>query len=167
MEIRKVSGDDYETFLRERQYAVVLFGAPWDVGPGAMIRPRFEKAARIFTDRVNFGEVNCDEFVRVATSLRLANVPGMAYYKNGQPIAVLIGGLQDVAARTQALLNGQRIGPDDGWNTDEEGKAYHSDRRPRCSILCGVVSFVLRSREPFPPRIPSAPCRSIPGIYLP
>ena len=58
MEIRRVSEDDYESFLREKEYAVVLFDAPWDLGPGALIRPLFEKAAGAFGGRVNFGEVN-------------------------------------------------------------------------------------------------------------
>ena len=55
MEIRRISEDEFESFLREKEYAVVLFDAPWDVGPGALIRPLFEKAAAALSNRVNFG----------------------------------------------------------------------------------------------------------------
>ena len=114
MEIRRVSEDDYESFLREKEYAVVLFDAPWDLGPGALIRPLFEKAAGAFGGRVNFGEVNTDEFMRVR-SIPVLNVPTVAYYNAGQLIAALVGAQQDVTARTQAMLDGKRIGRKDGW----------------------------------------------------
>jgi len=118
-----VSEEAYELFLRQKEFAVILFDAPWDVGPGAMIRPRFEKAARAFSDRVNFGEVNFDELDRVVKSVGLANVPTVAYYKDGRLIAALVSATQDVTARTQALLDGKHIGRNDGWNVDDEGKA--------------------------------------------
>ena len=38
MEIRRVSEDEYESFLREKAYTVILFDAPWDIGPGALGR---------------------------------------------------------------------------------------------------------------------------------
>jgi thioredoxin 1 len=130
MEIHRVSEDEYESFLREKEYAVVLFDAPWDVGPGALIRPRFEKAAKAFHGRVNFGEVNCDELVRVARSIRLANVPTVAYYKDGQLLAALVSAQQDVTARTRAMLDGKRIGRRDGWDMDDEAKARSPGRMP-------------------------------------
>ena len=114
MEIRSVSEDEYESFLREKEYTVVLFDAPWDVGPGALIRPPFEKAARAFGGRVNFGEVNTDEFTRVPKSISVANVPTVAYFRGGQLVAAMVGAQQDVAARTQAMMDGKRIGRKDG-----------------------------------------------------
>jgi thioredoxin-like negative regulator of GroEL len=114
MAIRRVSEDDYESFLLEKEFAVVLFDAPWDVGPGASIRPPFEAAAEAFSSRVNFGEVNCDEFDRVK-SVPIVNVPTVAYYKGGRLIAAPVGASQDVTARTRAMLEGKRIGRKDGW----------------------------------------------------
>jgi len=122
MEIRRVSDDEYESFLQETEYAVILFDAPWDVGPGALIRPRFEKAARAFHGRVNFGEVDCDGAARAARSLGLANVPTVAYYKGGRLLAALVGARQNVAARTRAILDGRRIGRRDGWDVDDEAE---------------------------------------------
>lgn len=123
MGICRLSDERYEPFLREREYAVILFDASWDVGPGSAIQCRFERAARAFAGRVNFGEVDCDEQARVATSIPVVNVPTVAYYKDGQLIAALVSAMQDVTARTQAMLDGKRIGRNDGWNVDDEGKA--------------------------------------------
>jgi thioredoxin 1 len=130
MEIRGVSEDEYESFLREKEYAVVLFDAAWDVGPGLAIRPRFERAAREFADRVNFGVIDCDEQVRVAISTAVVNVPTVAYYKGGRLIATLVGGVQDVTARTRAMLDGKRIGHNDGWNIDDEGRTLFPGPEP-------------------------------------
>lgn len=126
--IRRVSEGEYESFLREKEYAVVLFDEPWDDGPGAMIRPRFEEAAKAFNARVSFGEVNCDEFARVARSIQLANVPTVAYYEGSRSIVALIGGRQDVTARPRAMLDGKRIGSKDGWDMDDEGEARSPGR---------------------------------------
>ena len=115
MATREVSEDEYESFLRENEYVVVLFHAPWD-GGGTLIRPRFEKAAEALGGRVHFGEVNVDEATFAAKSIPILNVPTVAYFKDGQLIAALVGATQDVAARTQAVLDGKRIGRNDGWN---------------------------------------------------
>lgn len=130
MEIRNLSDDEYESFLLEKEYAVVLFDAPWDVGGGAAIRPRFERAASAFADRVNFGEVNCDEQIRVPGTIKIVNVPTVAYYKGGVLVAALIGYAQDVTGRTEAMLNGRRIGYKDRWNLDDEGKTLFPARKP-------------------------------------
>ena len=114
MEICRISENEFEPFLQEKEYTVVLFDAPWDVGPGAIIRPLFEKAAGALNSQVNFGEVNCDEFSRVK-SIPILNVPTVAYYKGRQLIAALIGAQQDVTRRTQAMLDGEQIGRNDGW----------------------------------------------------
>lgn len=117
MAARKLSDDEYESFLSEKKFAVILFDAPWDVGPGAEIRPRFEKAVALFGERVNFGEINVDESARVAKSIPIVSIPNVAYFKNGRLIAALVGENQDVAARTQAVLDGAPIGRGDGrWN---------------------------------------------------
>ena len=81
---------------------------------GGIDPPLFEEAAEALSSRVNFGEVNTDEFIRVK-SIPIANVPTVAYYKDGQLIAALVGAQQDVTARTQAMLDGKRIGRKDGW----------------------------------------------------
>jgi hypothetical protein len=100
--IRRISGDEFGPFLRERAYAVVLFDAPWDVGPGSLIRSRFEEAARAFDGRVQFGEVDCDELADVAKAIGLLNVPAVGYFDGGRLIEVL-----SAPSRTSLLGLGQ------------------------------------------------------------
>ncbi|OJW07439.1 MAG: hypothetical protein BGO49_26090 [Planctomycetales bacterium 71-10] len=112
MAIHEVSTAEYDSFLRERDYAVILYDAPWDVGPGALIRPLFEEAAAALGGRVNFGAVDVDVFGPEA-GLPVANVPTVGYFKGGRLVAALIGP-QDVAARTRAMLEGKHLGYRDG-----------------------------------------------------
>jgi thioredoxin 1 len=114
MAIRRISRDQFGLFLRKSAYAVVLFDAPWDVGPGSLIRPRFEEAARAFDGRVRFGEVDCDELADVAKAIGLSNVPAVWYYEGGRLIAALVGVQQGVVARPRAMLGGGPIGRNDG-----------------------------------------------------
>ena len=71
-----------------------------------------------FAEWVNFGEVDCDEEPSLATSIPVLNVPTVAYYCGGRLFAAQISATQNVAARTQAMLDGIRIGQADGWDED-------------------------------------------------
>ena len=51
---------------------------------------------------------------QLAKSIRLVNVPSVAYYKHGKLIAVLIGEKQDVRSRLERILRGESIARDDG-----------------------------------------------------
>ena len=119
----KLSENNYESFLRRMEYTVVLLDASWDVGPGGVIRPRFEEAARAFDGRVGFGEVNCDECVFVARSVGIVSVPTVAYYKGGQLIVALVGSNQNIIARTQAMMDGMWIGRKDGRDWQQVARA--------------------------------------------
>jgi len=133
--IRRVSGQEYEAFLAERIWAVVLFDAPWDIGPGAMIRPRFERAQRAFGKQASFAQVNCDEEHDLARTLGLLNLPTVAYYRSGVLVAALIGAQQDVRARTSALIYEEPLGRQDGCNNTElpwSLARYWDRRRQRC-----------------------------------
>lgn len=109
MEIPRLTEDVYECFVREWGHAVILFDAPWDVGPGRTMRPLFLEAARTYGDRVGFGEVNVDEFVRRPGGVAIANVPVVVYYRRGKVVAEMVGAGQDVSGWTQALLDGEPI----------------------------------------------------------
>jgi thioredoxin 1 len=115
MVIANITTDTYQSFINDKPYAIILFDAPWDVGPGAMIRPSFEATAVKFADRINFGEINVDESQEIARQVHILNVPTVAYYKNGQLIKALIGAYQDIEGRLSALMDGGEIGYDDGY----------------------------------------------------
>src|SRR5205823_6456616 len=80
----KLSSATYPDFTERNQFAVVLFDAPWDVGGAKAILPSMESAFLKYGDQVQFGEVNIDEHQDVAASVRLLNVPAIAYYRRGE-----------------------------------------------------------------------------------
>jgi len=108
--ILRVTAESYSRFLIAKPYAVILFDAAWDVGPGAEIRRSFESAAAAIAEHANFGEVNVDDELCLARQIPIINVPTVAYYRDGQLIKALIGANQDVAGRLSALIDGCEIG---------------------------------------------------------
>jgi thioredoxin-like negative regulator of GroEL len=76
------------------------------------------KAEKELGDRANFGEVDVDRDMELAKSLRLLNVPTVAYYRNGQLVALLTGCRQNVRSRLERVMRGEAIGHQDG---DDEG----------------------------------------------
>ncbi len=108
MAIRAISADEFESFLRESEYAVVLFDASWNVASKEKFWPRFEAASETYTGRVVFGEIDCDISPQIARSIPIANLPAVAYYRHAGLITALIG-YQDVASLTEALVDGRPI----------------------------------------------------------
>jgi len=107
MTIPWVTDDNFDAFFLAKTYSVLLFDAPWDVGPGAQIRPRFESAAQTWGGSVNFGRVDCDAQPRLVRSIPICNVPTVAYYKRARLVAALVSASQDVSARVGALIEGR------------------------------------------------------------
>ncbi|MDR3620979.1 MAG: protein disulfide isomerase family protein [Paludisphaera borealis] len=108
MAIRAISADEFESFLRESEYAVVLFDASWNAASKEEFRPRFEAASETYADRVVFGEIDCDDSVEIARSVPIVNLPTVAYYRRGGLIAALVG-YQNVTSLAQALIEGKPI----------------------------------------------------------
>jgi thioredoxin-like negative regulator of GroEL len=73
-------------------------------------------AEAALSGEVNFGEVDCDQEIPLAQSIRLLNVPAVAYYRDGKLVAVLPGVQQDIRRRLERLLRGEPIGRDDGMD---------------------------------------------------
>ena len=116
--IRRLTGQDYEAFVRQKQAAAVHFDAAWDVEYKPIAHRSMSKAAEVLAEHVNFGEVDCDREVELAKSIRVLNVPTVAYYLNGDLVGVL-GGAQNILGRLERLLRGEQIGYNDGLNGDD------------------------------------------------
>ena len=112
--IRQLTSDDYETFVRQKRAAAVHFDADWDVGYRPITRLRMSEAAGVLAGHVNFGEVDCGREAQLANSIRVLNVPAVAYYLDGTLVGVLVGARQNIQGRLERLLRGEQIGHDDG-----------------------------------------------------
>jgi len=111
--IRKLTSDDYENFIRQKRAAAVHFDAEWDVSRPAT-RLRMSEAAEVLAEHVNFGEVDCGGDAELAKSIRVLNVPAVAYYLDGNLVGIMVGARQNIQERLERLLRGEQIGHDDG-----------------------------------------------------
>jgi thioredoxin-like negative regulator of GroEL len=111
--MRMLTRDEFQGFLLAKPVAVVHFDAGWDVGYRPFMRREMLEAERKFGTQVSFAEVDCDAELELSKSIPISNVPLVAYYRDGQLVARLIG-RQDVAARVERVLRGEPIGYQDG-----------------------------------------------------
>ena len=109
-----LDSQQFESFIAAKSAAAVHFDAEWNSSYRAVTRLQMQKAETSLSEQVNFGEADCDANPELAKSIRLLNLPSVAYYKGGKLVAVLIGAQQNVRARLERLLRGESIGPDDG-----------------------------------------------------
>lgn len=117
---RLSSAAELESFVKEKPFAIVHFDAVWDVRHYPIARRKILDAEKSFSEQVSFGEVDCDQSPDLARSIRVSNVPLVAYYCQGQLIAALTGTRQNIQLRLERLLRGEAIGCRDGTDTDGE-----------------------------------------------
>jgi thioredoxin-like negative regulator of GroEL len=67
-----------------------------------------------FGEQASFAEIDCDANVKFSKSIPVLNVPLVAYYRDGKLVAALIGADQNVRARMERVLRGEKIGYKDG-----------------------------------------------------
>ena len=107
--VAHITEANYLQFLRQHEFAVILWDADWDVASHQKFWRVFEQAARQFGTRVSFGEVDIEKTTDLVSSISILNVPAISYYRNGQVVKVLIGAERDLTPRIQALLHGLSI----------------------------------------------------------
>jgi len=108
-----LNSEQYASFLAEKPAAAVHFDAVWDK-VGERTRQSMMEAQEAFGQQVSFGEIDTDSNAALCRSIPLANVPLVAYYRDGKLVAALIGADQNVRHRVERVLNGLPIGKKDG-----------------------------------------------------
>ncbi|MCX5658396.1 MAG: thioredoxin family protein [Planctomycetota bacterium] len=112
--MRIITAAEYESFLAERCFAAIHFDAEWDVGHRPPTRLKMLEAEHALGHLANFAEMDVDKNGALAKSIRIMNVPVVAYYRDATLVAALIGAGQDVRTRMERLMRGESIGYDDG-----------------------------------------------------
>ena len=90
MSVITVTKDNFEEVVLKASQKVLLdFWAPW-CGPCRMVGPIVEEIAQEREDIV-VGKVNVDEEVELAVSYRIASIPTLLVFQNGQVVKKSIG----------------------------------------------------------------------------
>lgn len=69
---------------------IVDFWATW-CGPCRMMAPIFEKVSEQFQGRVKFVKFNVEDSERVPAEYGIRNIPTMIAFKNGEPVRIQVG----------------------------------------------------------------------------
>ena len=69
---------------------LVDFWAVW-CGPCRMIAPIVSEIASEYAGKIKVGKVNVDEQEELAMAYRIASIPTLMLFKNGKPVASVLG----------------------------------------------------------------------------
>jgi len=83
--------------------------ASWDAKYRAITRGSMSDAQQALAERVNFGEVDCDNDPDLAKSIPILNVPSVSYYRDGKLVGAVVGAGQDVRLHLERVLRGDPI----------------------------------------------------------
>lgn len=112
-EVIELTSESFSEFIASHAVAVIHFDAAWN-NTQRQIRLVMAEVAAQNRDSVGLGEVDVDEQIELALAMDLGTVPIVAYYLRGELVAKIIGPGQDIGARIDRLLTGERIGHGDG-----------------------------------------------------
>lgn len=88
--IKAVNGESFEQeVLKNENLVLVDFWAPW-CGPCKMLAPLFEELNEEIND-VEFVKLNVDENPQQAARYRVASIPTLLAFKNGNIVGQLVG----------------------------------------------------------------------------
>jgi hypothetical protein len=111
--IQQPTGSDYEAFVGQKRVAAVHFDAAWNISYRPITRREMSEAAAVLAEHVNFGEVDCDRDPELANSIRVLNLPAVAYYVGGNLAGVRIGARKNILTRLERLLRGEQLDSND------------------------------------------------------
>jgi thioredoxin-like negative regulator of GroEL len=114
MVMRLLTSDEVPAFVAAKRAAALHFDADWDAKYREQVRQSMLDAQAALDQEANFAEIDCDSNVELSKSIPVLNVPLVAYYRDGKVVAALIGADQNVRARVERVLRGERIGYKDG-----------------------------------------------------
>lgn len=102
----KVTDDNFNDFIKSKDFALVDCWAPW-CKPCLRMGPVIEKLAEISQDDIAVGKLNVDENMGVSLSYNIQSIPALLIFKNGKQVGTIVGYNPERTAEAlrEAILN--------------------------------------------------------------
>lgn len=89
--VREISDRNFiQEVINSEQAVLVDFWAPW-CGPCKMLGPVIEDLAEEVGDKARFFKINVDENPAIAQKYRVASIPNVMIFKNGEVVENMVG----------------------------------------------------------------------------
>ena len=86
----KVTDNDFNEFIKSKDYALVACSAPW-CKPCLRMGPVIEELAKISQDDIAVGKLNVDENPGVSLSFNIQSIPALLIFKGGKQVGTIVG----------------------------------------------------------------------------
>ena len=85
----KVTDNDFNEFIKSKDYALVDCWAPW-CKPCLRMGPVIEELAKISQDDIAVGKLNVDENPGVSLSFNIQSIPALLIFKGGKQVGTIV-----------------------------------------------------------------------------
>ena len=86
----KVTDNEFNEFIKSKDYALVDCWAPW-CKPCLRMGPVIEELAKISQDDIAVGKLNVDENPGVSLSFNIQSIPALLIFKGGKQVGTIVG----------------------------------------------------------------------------
>ena len=100
------NNENFETEVLNSDIPVLVdFYADW-CGPCKMMAPIVHQLAYTYAGQMKIGKLNVDQSLAIAQKYRVMNIPTFIFFKGGQPVGTVVGGLSraDLEAKIKQVL---------------------------------------------------------------
>ena len=108
MPLRKFTAGEIEYIIGSNEIAVVHLDAEWD-GYRLIIEQKINEILIHPPADVVFAYVDVDEQMELARSLKVIDVPTVAYFCNGKLVGSVIGIGQDISKNIERIRSGEQL----------------------------------------------------------
>jgi len=92
--IIELTNDNFDNFLKEKEFVIVDFWAPWCM-PCRMVSPIIENLSKKYEGKVSFGKLNVDQQQDIAVKFGIMSIPTIIIFQNGKEVDRIIGAMPE------------------------------------------------------------------------